>query len=100
RLIVRGHFRRPAGGELRGPTAYQLARFPAVGVSRRLISVRVNDPGVELSVSGDESLLRHSAEDLSAADRELFESPPTGLVFESASGVEELAASLKPAKAS
>jgi hypothetical protein len=100
RLIVRGHYRRPANGELFGHSVFQLASFPAARDSRRLVALRVNDPGAELRLADDENLVRLDPNRLTPADRALFETLPETLLFEADAAGNLGEAALQPTTAS
>ena len=49
---------------------------------RRILAVEFEEPGAELTLTKADSLTRLNPEQIPAADRELFESPPRALVVE------------------
>ena len=97
RLVVRAHFRRPAGEQPLPDDCFRVASFPDAREGRRLAVVRMADPASELVLSGDQQLARLAAADLSAADSRLFETPPVGLLFEADASADSLGARLVPA---
>ncbi len=90
RLTVRAHFRRPALERPLDEDFFRLATFPDAREGRRLTAVRVADPTTELRLSGDEQLARLAPGDLTPAELRLFETPPSGLLFEAGDAAEAL----------
>ena len=96
RLVIRAHFRRPAGEQPLPADFFRLATFPEAREGRRLVAARVIDSATDLKLSGDEQVIRLAPQELTTADSRLFESPPGGLIFAAGSGSELLRGSLAP----
>jgi hypothetical protein len=99
RVVIRAHYRRPPSQRPLAADFFRLARFPESRGGRRLISVRVNDPGAELRLADDDNLARLNPAQLSAPALRLFESPPGPLLFETGPASETLKATLEAATA-
>jgi hypothetical protein len=82
RLVIRGHCRRPANNQPLTGDFFRLATFPDVRDDRRLVTVHVADPGVQLDLGDDDNLVRLDSRQLSSAEQWLFESLPGLLLFE------------------
>ena len=76
-----------------------MVRFPDARSRRRLVSVRVNDPGTELRLAGDENLVKVHPTQLSPAELRLFEDSPGSLIFDAESAGDSLTATLEAASA-
>ncbi len=98
-LIIRAHYRRPANNRPLGDEFFQVASFPESQGGRRLVAVRVNDPGAELRLAGDQHLKRIDPARLTQSDSRLLEAQPGPLLFERGFGSDGLTATLAPASA-
>ena len=82
RLVIRAHYRRPANNRPLGEAFFGVASFPEAQAGRKLVAVRVNDPGAELQSADGGELPRLDPTKLTASELRLFESPPGTLLLE------------------
>ena len=81
RVTLRAHFRRPPPGQPLAEGCLQPLGFPDAFSLKRWIAVRVDDTAAELRLDDDERLRRIEEKDLTPAERQLFEQPPSGLLL-------------------
>ena len=94
RVVINAHRPRPAPGESLSADNFRIVNLQEVEQSRRLVSVHVADPASQLRLKGDENLTRLAADDLSAQEQRLFESPLGTLLFAMDHGADALDAEL------
>ena len=92
-------YRRPPNRQPLRSEFFHMVRFPDTRSRRRLVSVRINDPGTELRLAGDENLVKVHPTQLSPAELRLFEDSPGSLIFDAESAGDSLTATLEVASA-
>lgn len=99
RVRLRAHVRRPPTGTALSEDYFRLARFTDVEEARRLIDLAMLDAGWRLRLPDERPMSTLAADQLTAQERELFETPPGNTLLVATRPTGGFAATIVPARA-